>query len=286
MNVVIFGVTGQDGFYLQQLLQVSGCRINGFSRFSGGNVANRCLVETVIKDLQPNYIFHFAANSTTRHDVLFENHETISTGTLNILEAVRQHCPECRVFITGSGVQFENKGNPISEKDDFAPLSPYAVSRIQSVYAARYYRSLGVKAYVGYLFHHESPLRKPTHLCKKIAELVKRVRNGANDQITLGDISVRKEVAFAGDIVAGIWTLINNDHIFEATIGTGKAYSIQDWLDICFAKIGCDWHNHIILQEAGFAAEYPVLVSDPSTICSLGWQPQTSIEALAKMMLK
>ena len=283
---IIFGVTGQDGFYLKQLLQRHNCHVNGFSRSNGENVADRHFVETIIKDSQPNYIFHLAASSTTQHDALFENHATISTGTLNILEAVKQHCPDCRVFITGSGVQFENKGIPISEKDNFAPLSPYAVSRIQSVYAARYYRALGVKAYVGYLFHHESPLRKPTHLCKKIAELAKRVKNGADDQITLGDVSVRKEVAFAGDIVEGIWTLINNDNIFEATIGTGKVYSVQDWLDICFAKIGCDWHNHIILQKDGFVAEYPLLVSNPSTICSLGWQPQTSIETLAGMMLK
>ena len=286
MKVLIFGITGQDGFYLQQLLQASHCKVWGCSRSTNGDIANRIFVETTVKDLKPDYIFHLAANSTTRHEALFENHETISTGTLNILEAVRVYAPECRVFITGSGVQFVNTGQPISERDEFAATSPYAVARIQSTYAARYYRSLGIKAYVGYLFHHESPLRKPTHLCKKIAELAKRIKNDANEQIALGDISVRKEVAFAGDIVAGIWTLINNDHIFEATIGTGKAYSIQDWLDICFSKIGRDWRNHVLLQKDGFIAEYPLLVSDPSTIFSLGWQPQTSIETLAEMMLK
>jgi len=285
MKVVIFGITGQDGFYLQKFLHEKEHHVVGISRAGGGDVSDRAYVEKIITTQKPNYIFHFAAKSTTQHDALFENHETISTGTLNILEAVKRHCPDCRVFITGSGVQFENKGVPISEKDNFAPLSPYAVSRIQSVYAARYYRSLGIKTYVGYLFHHESPLRKPTHLCKKIAELAKQVKNGVNEQITLGDISVRKEAAFAGDIVAGIWTLINNDHVFEATIGTGKAYSIQDWLDICFSKIGRDWRNHIILRNDGFVAEYPLLVSDPSTIFSLGWQPQTSIESLAEMML-
>ena len=61
---------------------------------------------------------------------------------LNILEAVKRHCPESKVFITGSGVQFENKGVPISETDNFEANSPYAIARIQSVYAARYYRKL------------------------------------------------------------------------------------------------------------------------------------------------
>lgn len=285
-QTIIFGVKGQDGYYLQELLQKQGHQVVGACRSAGGDVSNRSYVEALIKDVRPDYVFHLAANSTTRHEALFENHETISTGALNILESVKLHCPACRVFITGSGVQFVNKGTPISEHDDFAPLSAYAVSRIHSVYAARYYRALGIKAYVGYLFHHESPLRKPSHLCKKIAELAKRVKEGARDRLTLGDLSVTKEVGFAGDIVQGIWTLVNQDQIFEATIGTGKAYSIQEWIEMCFSKIGHDWHDHINKSSDGFVPEYPVLVSDPTTICSLGWNPTIDIDCLAEMMLR
>ena len=282
---IIFGITGQDGFYLQELLQKRGHQVMGISRANGGDVAERTYVENLIRDVHPDLVFHLAANSTTRHEALFENHETISTGTLNILESVKLHCPACRVFITGSGVQFANKGLPISEKDEFAPLSAYAVSRIHSVYAARYYRSLGIQAYVGYLFHHESPLRKPNHLCKKIAELAQRVRDGSKEQITLGDVSVRKEVGFAGDIAVGIWALVSQEAVFEATIGTGKAYSIQEWIEICFSKVGSDWRNHVILRTDGFIPEYPLLVSDPTTIRSLGWHPAVDIDALADMML-
>jgi GDPmannose 4,6-dehydratase len=285
-KAIIFGISGQDGFYLEALLQKRSHRVFGVSRSTGGDVANRCYVEKLIKEVQPDFVFHLAANSTTRHEALFENHETISTGTLNILEAVKKHCPTCRVFITGSGVQFVNKGLPISEKDEFAPLSAYAVSRIHSVYAARYYRSLGIKTYVGYLFHHESPLRKPNGLCKSISELAKRVREGSQEQIMLGDVSVRKELGFAGDIAEGILTLVSQDVVFEATIGTGKDYSIQEWIEICFSKVGADWHNHVTLRADGFIPEYPLLVSDPTTISSLGWGSAVDIYSLADMMLK
>ena len=64
---------------------------------------------------------------------------------------------------------------PIRETDEFEANSPYSVARIQSVYAARYFRSLGMKVYVGYLFHHESPLRKPLHVSQMIAIAVKRI---------------------------------------------------------------------------------------------------------------
>ena len=149
----------------------------------------------LVKEHRPDYLFHLGANSTTRHEAIFDNHNAIVTGTLNVLEAVKRHCPDCRVFITGSGVQFRNEGRPISESDPFEASSAYAVARIQSVQAARYFRSLGIAAYVGYLFHHESPLRKPTHLSKMIATAAR-----TGEIITLGDISVRKEWTFAGDI--------------------------------------------------------------------------------------
>jgi GDPmannose 4,6-dehydratase len=291
MNALIFGATGQDGAYLRARCLSAGMSVQGVSRSPAadcrpGDIADFAVVEALVRESAPGYIFHLAANSTTRHEALFENHATISTGTLNILEAVRRHQPACRVFLTGSGVQFENTGRPISEKDPFAATSPYAVARIQSVYAARYYRQLGIKAYVGYLFHHESPLRKPNHLCKMIAEAVKRIGQGSDERIRLGDISVKKEAAFAGDIVEGIFTLVSQDKIFEATIGTGVAYSIQDWLEVCFAKIGRNWRDHVDVRSDGFRPEYQVLVSDPATILALGWKPKVGFEALAEMMLK
>jgi GDPmannose 4,6-dehydratase len=287
MNALIFGVNGQDGYYLNQLCSLKNIEVIGVSR-SGkwikGDVSCYDLVERLIKEYHPNYIFHVAANSTPKHDALFENHETISTGTLNILEAVKCHSPESRVFITGSGIQFKNKGMPIKETDEFEANSPYSIARIQSVYAARYFRSLGLKVYVGYLFHHESPLRKPNHVSQMIALAVQRIAKSSNEIIKLGDISVEKEWTFAGDIAKGIFTLIEQDNVFEAVIGSGISYSIEDWLELCFGIIGKDWHNYVQLRE-GFIPDYTRLVSNPSTINSLGWYPVVSLKDLAETMI-
>jgi GDP-D-mannose dehydratase len=285
VKAVVFGANGQDGVYLAELLKMHGVQVFGFSRSNRGDVSDYATVERVIRDIRPDFLFHLAASSTTRHEALFANHATISTGSLNVLEAVRLHAPECRVFITGSGVQFVNVGNPISERDPFEATSPYAVARIQSVYAARYYRTFGIKAYVGYLFHHESPLRKESHLCKLIADAVKRIANGADERIRVRDVSVRKEAAFAGDVVEGIWTLVNQEAIFESAIGTGVAYSVQDWLDICFRQIGRDWRDFVDVGSCDEESEYKILVSDPATIFSLGWKPVVGIEQLASMMI-
>lgn len=287
MNAIIFGINGQDGHYLSALCKARGLSVIGVSRSGGkwlkGDVSNRDQTESLIKTHQPRYIFHLAANSTTRHDALFENHETISTGTLNILEAVKRHSPDTKVFITGSGLQFVNTGIPISEHDEFEASCAYSVARIQSVYAARYYRSLGIRAYVGYLFHHESPFRKPNHVSKMIALATQRIAAGSNELIELGDISVEKEWTFAGDVAQGIFTLVEQDEIFEAVIGSGITYSIQDWLETCFKIIGKDWREHTLLRE-GFKPEYKRLVSNPAIIRSLGWVPSVGLSELAQTM--
>jgi GDPmannose 4,6-dehydratase len=287
MKAIIWGANGQDGHYLSQLLTRNNIDVTGISRSGDwlqGDVSDYAFVKQIIKNIQPDYIFHLAANSTTRHDVWLENHHTICDGTLYILESVKDFCPKAKVFISGSGLQFINSGNPIKESDPFYAGSPYAVSRIQSVYAARYYRSLGLHTYAGYFFNHDSPLRSERHMSKKIAQFAKRIAAGQLQTMEIGDIYTEKEWGFAGDTVAAIWTLVNQQQVFETVIGTGLAYSIKDWLDECFKRVGIDWTEYVI-RKNDFTPEYNRLVSNPETLVGLGWEPEISFTNLAQMMM-
>ena len=284
MKAIIWGVNGQDGNYLSSLLKDQGITVYGISKqLPGKDITNFSDVSALIKDLQPDYLFNFAANSTTRHDTWKENHETISTGTLNILEALKEFSAHTKVFLSGSGLQFKNTGKPIHELDPFDATSIYAVSRIHMSYAARYYRKLGLQVYTGYFFNHDSPFRSERHINKKIIVVAKRIAAGSGEILEIGDMSVKKEFGFAGDMVKAVWTLVQQNNVYEAVIGTGKAYSIREWLEICFTLQGLDWKEHVSLVP-GFTPEYNILVSDPSTMISLGWKPEISIEQLANLM--
>jgi GDPmannose 4,6-dehydratase len=287
-KAIIFGANGQDGYYLTQLLKEQQIDVIGISRsgnFIHGDITDYAFVELQIKQQQPDYIFHFAATSTTHHDALFTNHGAICTGTLNILESVKLHSKHSRVFLSGSAMQFKNEGKPINESSPFEASSAYSVARIQSVYAARYYRrSFGLKVYTGYLFNHDSFLRTEKHVNKKITAAVNKIKNGSKLKLVLGNIDVKKEFNFAGDVVEAIWILVNQDKIYEAVIGSGKAYSIKEWLTFCFEKNNLVWQDFVDIKK-DFLPEYEVLVSDPALIMSLGWQPKTSFFQLADNML-
>lgn len=182
-------------------------------------------------------------------------------------------------------MQFLNSGEPINERTPFEASSPYAVARIQAVYAARYFRSrFGLRVYCGYLFNHDSPLRTEKHVNQMIVSAVKRIANGSTERLELGDLSVEKEFGFAGDAVEAIWLLVNQDVTFEVVIGTGRAHSIEEWVDLCFRAVGEDWRQHVTVKQ-GFQPEYKRLVSDNGLLTSLGWRPKVGFEQLVDMML-
>lgn len=288
MTAIIFGIGGQDGFYLKQILTRQGIEVIGISRSVGdwitGDIGNFDFVSNIIRESQPQYVFHFAANSTVRHDVLFENHHSISTGSLNVLESCFKFSKHTKVFLSGSAVQFENSGSAINELTPFLASSPYAVDRISSVYAARYYRTLGLGVYVGYFFNHDSPLRTDRHVNQKIVSAVKRIKSGISEKLEIGDLSVRKEFNYAGDMMEAIWILVNQQLEFEAVIGSGNDYCIEDWVKACFSKVSLNWNDFVVVNP-NFKSEYKVLVSDPSIIMSLGWKPKTNFQQLVDLMM-
>lgn len=285
-KAIIFGATGQDGRYLRDLLLEKGWEVAPFDADGEPalvDVADASAVDRWIRTHRPARIFHFAARSTTSLDAGTDNFRAIALGAWNILASAWKHVPRSRVLIAGSGLQFLNRGRPIREEDPFDPSSPYAVARIAAVQTARYFRRLGLRAYVGYLFHHESPRRRPEQMSRRIAAAAAGKMRGS---LFIGDGRVRKEWAYAGDIVRGMWALISQTRVMEACIGTGKAYSIEDWVRACFAVHQGDWRKKIVMGRNGFVPEYRSLVSHPRRIFSLGWRPRVSLNQLARLMVE
>jgi len=288
LKALIFGVSGQDGIYLSSLLKGKGIEVIGSSRTQGviGDIGNLKFVESLIRNHSPDYIFHLAADSSTRHSLLFENHNSISTGTINILESSRIYSPESRIFLSGSAMQFHNNGNPIDEDTPFAGTSPYSLARIHSTYSGRYYRDFfGMKVFTGFLFNHDSPLRLESHVNQKVAKTVQRIKSGEKIKLEIGNLDVKKEFNFSGDIVEAIWILVNQEKFTECVIGSGVSYSIRDWVESCFSIESLDWKEYTEIID-GFVPEYQNLVSNPAKIKEIGWNPKVTFEDLSSMMVK
>ena len=287
MKALIFGITGQDGFYLRKLLTENGVAVIGAAR-SGGDVqldvSDRRSVENLIRETQPDYVFHLAAESSTAHQYLWENHHAIADGTIAILDAVDRHHRDCRVLLAGSGLQLKNDSLPIDENAAVDYSSPYAVCRNYSLNFGRYFRQRGLSVYFAYLFNHDSPLRTSRHLNMKIAQAAAAAAAGSSEKLHIGDPAAEKEFNFAGDIVSALWKLIRQDEVTEAVAGSGLAYPISRWLQLCYEYVGLNWTDWVV-SAPDYRSPYRRLVSNPARLKSLGWHPEIGIEELAAMMM-
>ena len=286
-TAIIFGASGQDGYFLNKLLEGKSINVIKVSRNRNiikGDISHENMVFSIVERIKPDYIFHFAATSSVQHKHLFDNHKSISTGTLNILEACLKFSIKTKIFLTGSAEQFLNESKPINEKTNFYPNNHYSVERIYSCHLARYYRNhFSMKIYIGYLFHHDSEYSKQNHLNGRIVDFVKKIEIKKPTKLLIGDFRIEKEFNYAKDIIDAIWLLINQNYIFETVIGSGKPYPISDWLELAFTKRKLDWKEWIELDPE-YQKPYDKLFSDPSLIKSLGWEPKIDKDGLLNLM--
>jgi GDPmannose 4,6-dehydratase len=287
MTVLILGAGGQTAHYAAALYRARGGAVVTAGRSAGEvrlDVADGGRLARLVREVRPAAVLHLAARSTTRDEAALEHQATIVQGTANLLEAVGRHCPEARVFLAGSGLQFARGNGPIDEETPFAATSTYALARIQAVTAARFYRERGLRVYVGYLFHHESPRRKADHVSVQVVRGVRALAAGRAERLVVGSLAVAKEWTFAGDVAAAIATLLDQDRIREAVIGSGEAHTIGAWAAACCRLAGLDGTDGIG-EVPGFRPEYPRLVSRPDRIRGLGWRPRVGFLELARMMM-
>ncbi len=232
MKAIIFGAGGQDGFYLKNILEREGVEVIALTR-KQCDVGVQGYVAVQIATVKPDYIFHLAATSSTKHDFLRENQYAIVDGSLFIMDAVYAYCPKCKVFLAGSILQLSTVvGQVINQQSN---ASAYAAQRNASLAMAQYYRRLGVEVYFGFLSHHDSPRRSDQHLAKRIASQAV-VAVETSKPIHLKDPLDEKEWNFAGDMMEAVWAQVHSD-AYEAVLGSGRTDTIHQYARECLMAL-------------------------------------------------
>jgi GDPmannose 4,6-dehydratase len=285
-KAIIFGASGQDGFYLKEHLLLSGYQVFSFSRTSipSVDIGRADEVRQLLNEIKPELIFHLAAKSSVSHDHILENQNSIVNGTLSLLDAVDKHLPEARVFLASSGLVFENHGAPISVENKLVVNSAYTLSRIQALEISRYYRGRGRLIYTGFLFNHESPRRPAASIARAIARNVVQIFKKKKEFLQIGNADVIKEWLWAGDAVRAMPILLMQENIFEICIADGVGHSIRAYAKKCCEYLGLELNQYLRSTE-NFSAQYPVLVGDSAPLRALGWGPEVDIDGLVKIMI-
>lgn len=273
-RALICGISGQDGAYIAKLLLSKGYEVYGGSRdaqmssFKNLIILNiiddvrlisinlndfRSVLQTIIK-IKPDEIYNLAGQSSVglSFEQPVETLESISIGTLNILESIRFSNLPIRFYNAGSSECFGDTGLfAADEKTLFQPRSPYAVAKSTAFWLVNNYReSYDIHASTGILFNHESPLRPNRFVTKKIISTACRIYTGSNEILYLGNIDISRDWGWAPEYVDAMWLMVQKDNPQDYVIATGVSRTLEEFIKITFDLLKLDYKKHILVDNS------------------------------------
>ena len=325
MKAIIFGITGQDGSYLAELLLEKGYEVVGITRrvsvptlirvthilpkikIIEGDITDAFSVSNVIKEEDPDEIYNLAAQSHvgTSFKQPSLTWDVTAGGVLNILEAIRYsgRKDDIKFYQASSSEMFGKNYNLREglaemikyqdEKTPFMPQSPYAIAKLAAHHLVRNYRdSYGIFACSGILFNHESERRGEKFVTRKITKWIGEfVASGMDTEfpaLRLGNLDAKRDWGHAEDYVRGMWEMVQHETPNDYVVATGETHSVREFLDIAFKHIGIDdWDDFVVIDPEFYRpAEVDYLLGIPAKAKRvLGWEPEISFQQLVERMV-
>lgn len=341
-RALITGITGQDGSYLAELLLSKGYEVHGLIRRSStfntgridhiykdphlpgtklflhyGDLSDSSQILNLIYNIRPEEIYHLGAQSHVRvsFDMPEYSGDITGLGTTRLLDGIKKSGIKTKFYQASSSEMFGATSPPQSEKSPFYPRSPYAAAKVYSYWMTINYReSYDMFACNGILFNHESPRRGETFVTRKITRALASIISGKQKKLFLGNIEAKRDWGFAPEYVVCQWLILQQDKPDDYVIGTGKSYSVRDFIEsaLNYLEIDIEWKGKGV-DEKGIIKSIPssfnsglrvgdtIIEIDPRYFRPtevdylladfskakkiLGWEPKVTFSELVKIMI-
>lgn len=310
-KALILGISGQDGAYLSKFLVTKGYTVVGTTRkFNSSSIENIARlgiseelkiiefsasspknVKALLENVQPDEIYNLASVSSVSlsYNDPLNTFNSIVSNTLNILNSILELGLNTKFYTSSSAEIFGNKETSVAdEQSTFAPVSPYAVGKASSNFVVDLYRSAyGIFACTGIMFNHESPLRPPTFVTRKIVDYIRAVEAGnCSGPLNLGDLSVKRDWGWAPEYVEAMWRMLAHDEPMDYVVATGVSQTLEELVNTMFSMANLQWQDYVEVDKN----LYRKGESKYSIGCyaraqkNLNWQPKVVGEKVAEKL--
>ncbi|HEY9698530.1 MAG TPA: GDP-mannose 4,6-dehydratase [Trichocoleus sp.] len=310
-TALICGISGQDGAYLAQLLLSKGYTVYGTSRDAQISTFRNLVrlgirdrvktcsmalndfrsVLQVIHKVQPQEIYNLAGQTSVglSFELPVETMESITLGTLNLLEAIRFIGLPIKLYNAGSSECFGDTGNAAAdETTPFRPRSPYAVAKSAAFWqVANYREAYNLFVCSGILFNHESPLRPKRFVTQKIVTEACDIARGQDKKLYLGNISIQRDWGWSPEYVEAMYLMLQQEQPDDFVIATGVANALEEFVIEVFAYLGLDWREHVEVDKSLYRPTDIAVSRGNATKAKecLGWQAKYTMKDIAQMMV-
>ena len=314
-KALITGITGQDGSYLAEFLLSKGYEVHGIIRRAStfnterighlyrdthepniklflhyGDLSDGEQVANIIYNIKPDEIYHLGAQSHVRvsFDLAEYTGNITALGTTRILEAIRRSKNNIKFYQASSSEMFGAANPPQSEETIFKPRSPYACAKVYAYWMAKNYRDgYNIFASNGILFNHESPRRGETFVTRKITRAIAAILAKKQDYLYLGNLEAKRDWGYSPEYTEVMWKILQQEKSDDFVLGTGKSYSVREFVEETFSYAGLDWEKYVKIDRRYFRpTEVQNLVADINKAKKeLNWNPKIKFKNLVKIMV-
>jgi len=308
MRAFITGATGQDGTYLTQHLHDLGYEVHGLVRAGDplpdrpelltvheGDLTDRVALTALLDEIRPSQIYNLGGVSS----VAFCWAEPVVAADVNgaaavfLMEAawkLQERTGDPVAFVQASSAEIfgEPQTSPQDESTPIRPVNPYGASKALAHLSARTFRARGLHVSSLILYNHESPMRSPAFVTRKITRGAAEIARGEATELRLGNLDASRDWGWAPDYVAAMAMAATHEVADDYVIGTGEAHTVRDLVAAAFSAAGVeDWERYVVQDPAFFRPADPtVLLADPSKAAAvLGWRPTVTFDALVAAMV-
>jgi len=310
-TALICGISGQDGAYLAELLLKKGytvwgtsrdAQISNFSNLLDLGIKDRVKLESMalndfrsvlqaIKKSNPDEIYNLAGQTSVglSFQQPVETLESIVTGTLNLLEAIRFLDIPVKFYNAGSSECFGDTGEiAASEDTPFRPRSPYAVAKAAAFWeVANYREAYEIFACSGILFNHESTLRPERFVTQKIVATACRIAQGSQEKLYLGNINIKRDWGWSPEYVEAMYLMLQQDRPDDYVICTGETSSLEEFVVATFTALSLNWQDHVVVDSKLFRPTDLEIGKGNAEKAknNLGWKAKYKMRDVVNMMV-
>ncbi len=300
-RALITGITGQDGFYLTELLQGFGYDVVGLVREGSqapagvatvkGDLADPESLRAAVLETAPDELYHLAA--PTFVPASWKDPAgtlaLVAGATATLLQAARE-IDGARVLVASSGEIFGAADvSPQNEATPMRPRSPYGVAKLAAFGLVDTLRQKhGLHASSAIAYNHESPRRPERFLPRKVSRAAAAIKLGLQDELVLGDLKAVRDWSHARDVVRGYHLMLQQDEPGDYVLASGAGRTVGDLVSAAFAVVDMDPEQYVrVDRRLVRPSERMPPVGDIALARErLGWEPETSFEAMIEEMVR
>jgi GDPmannose 4,6-dehydratase len=305
-KTIVIGATGQDGYYLANSLEQKGHSVIRIDKNfiqpqielhinSSFDICEPSHVDVLVKDIQPDEIYHLAAFHHSAQDSYDETLEIFSksintheVSLFNLLTSITKYSPHTKLFYAASSLIF---GDPPTEvQDENTPINPtniYGITKASGLFLCRKFRKeQSVFASCGILYNHESPRRQNNFLSKKIVNGVIAALGNKSAVLELGNLESVADWGYAVDYVEAMIKILSLSEPDDFIVSTGIKHTVQEFVEIAYSAVGLDWRNYVSEKRGIIKRITRPLIGDSSKLRNLtGWEPSVTFEEMVKTLV-